>query len=107
VAGVWAKPAVAICELCIDCDKLTVDTYAALHHIKAHDCCYVRTPMLQHRPAQRGCLWPMWAHDAEPNHKYCGCERVPGSSYCAKHRKLSIRDLQLEPRQVFVPRKAA
>jgi hypothetical protein len=49
----------------------------------------------------------MWAHDAEPNHEYCGCDRAHGSSYCAKHRKMSIRDLVLEPRQVFVPRKAA
>lgn len=63
--------------------------------------------MLKDRPVGRGCLWPMWAHDAQSNHEYCGCERARESSYCGKHRKMSIRDLALEPRQVFVPRKAA
>ena len=49
----------------------------------------------------------MWAHDARPNHEYCGKHRTEDSSYCEAHRRLSIRDLEKEPRQTFVPRRRA
>ncbi len=56
---------------------------------------------------RRGCLWPMWPHDARPNHQYCGAQQSPESSYCAEHRRQSIRNLDEEPRQRFIPRKIA
>ena len=59
------------------------------------------------RNVRKGCLWPMWAHDARPNHEYCGKHRTEDSSYCEAHRRLSIRDLEKEPRQTFVPRRRA
>ena len=62
--------------------------------------------MLSDRP-KRGCLWPMWQHGDIPDHHYCGETRADGSSYCEKHRQLSIRDFEEEPRQTSVPRKRA
>ena len=63
--------------------------------------------MVEPRP-RKGCNWPMWPHGEKPNHEYCGEQRAQGSSYCAKHRAMSIRDFAEEPRQPFVPnRKAA
>lgn len=36
--------------------------------------------------AMTGCRWPLWPHDAEPDHRYCGATRTrPGGSYCAAH----------------------
>ncbi len=58
-------------------------------------------------PLRRGCLWPMWPHDARPTHEYCGVRRAPDSSYCAEHQRRSIRNLDEEPRQRFVPGKIA
>lgn len=52
---------------------------------------------------RRGCCWPMWPHDARPNHLYCGDARIDDSSYCAKHRALSVRNPELEPATPFVP----
>ena len=46
-------------------------------------------------------------HGDIPDHHYCGETRADGSSYCEKHRQLSIRDFEEEPRQTFVPRKRA
>tara|TARA_B100000315_G_C14094720_1_gene370867 strand:+ start:220 stop:411 length:192 start_codon:yes stop_codon:yes gene_type:complete len=57
--------------------------------------------------SRRGCLWPKWPHESRPTHEYCGEQRQPGSSYCVEHRTMSIRDFDLEPRQAFVPHKAA
>ena len=56
---------------------------------------------------RRGCLWPMWPHGDKPNHQYCGDKRSPGSSYCEHHKAMSIRNLETEPRQPFVPRRKA
>jgi len=63
--------------------------------------------MMQSDRPLRGCLWPMWPHGTTPTHEYCGCERRLGSSYCANHLRMSIRDFEEEPRQTFVPRKHA
>jgi hypothetical protein len=52
---------------------------------------------------RRGCCWPMWPHDARPNHMYCGDPKVEGSSYCQKHKSQSIRNPELEPATPFVP----
>ncbi len=57
--------------------------------------------------SRRGCLWPMWPHNTRPTHEYCNARRVANSSYCAAHRRLSIRDLNKEPRQRFIPGKIA
>ena len=54
-----------------------------------------------------GCLWPMWPHESRPTHEYCGQHRLEGSSYCTEHKAASIRDFEVEPRQPFVPHKAA
>jgi hypothetical protein len=54
----------------------------------------------------RGCKWPLWPHDARPNHEYCGCKKMPGSSYCYEHYEKSIRSAD-EPATPFVPRKKA
>ncbi len=56
---------------------------------------------------RRGCLWPMWPHDARPTNEYCGDHRMAESSYCAEHRYLSIRNMDEEPRQRFIPGKIA
>ena len=56
---------------------------------------------------RKGCLWPMWSHGVRPTHEYCGDKRSHDSSYCEKHRKMSIRDYETEPRQQFVPYKYA
>lgn len=55
---------------------------------------------------RRGCLWPMWAHASRPTHEYCGRHRVESSSYCEKHRALSVRTIE-ERRRPFIPRKTA
>lgn len=60
----------------------------------------------EQRPV-RGCLWPMWPHSARPTHEYCGDRKMSGASYCEAHQRLSIRDLETEPRQPFVRHKAA
>ncbi len=62
--------------------------------------------MLEFKP-RRGCLWPMWPHGSRPNHEYCGDRRALDSSYCDKHKLQSIRNMELEPRQPFVPRRKA
>ena len=49
----------------------------------------------------------MWPHDTRPTHEYCNARRVANSSYCAAHRRLSIRDLNKEPRQRFIAGKIA
>ena len=56
---------------------------------------------------RRGCLWPLWPHESRPTHEYCGAHRASEGPYCQHHRQMSIRNLETEPRQVFVPRKAA
>ena len=56
---------------------------------------------------RRGCLWPMWPHESRPTHEYCGKHRADAGPYCQHHKRMSIRNLETEPRQVFVPRKAA
>jgi hypothetical protein len=48
----------------------------------------------------------MWPHDARPNHEYCGCSLMPGSSYCYEHYDKSIRSAD-EPATPFIPRKKA
>ncbi|SVC20989.1 uncharacterized protein METZ01_LOCUS273843 [marine metagenome] len=62
--------------------------------------------MLKIKP-RRGCHWPMWPHGNHPTHEYCDEKRSQGSSYCAEHRAKSIRDLDIEPRQPFIPRRKA
>ena len=52
----------------------------------------------------KGCYWPMWKHGDRPNHEYCGERREPGSSYCAKHRAMSIRDFADEPQGGLIGR---
>jgi len=49
----------------------------------------------------------MWPHESRPTHEYCGEQRIEGSSYCTQHKAASIRDFEVEPRQPFVPHKAA
>ncbi|MDP6707292.1 MAG: hypothetical protein QF893_13180 [Alphaproteobacteria bacterium] len=49
----------------------------------------------------------MWPHESRPTHEYCGKHRLEGSSYCTEHKAASIRDFEVEPRQPFVPHKAA
>jgi hypothetical protein len=49
----------------------------------------------------------MWPHESRPTHEYCGQHRLEGSSYCTEHKAASIRDFEVEPRQPFVPHKAA
>lgn len=56
---------------------------------------------------RRGCLWPMWPHESRPTHEYCGKQRTNSGPYCQHHKQMSIRNLETEPRQVFIPRKAA
>jgi hypothetical protein len=49
----------------------------------------------------------MWPHGDHPSHEYCGEVRSDGSSYCEEHKAKSIRDLEIEPRQPFIPRRKA
>jgi hypothetical protein len=49
----------------------------------------------------------LWPHESRPTHEYCSKQRSAGGPYCEHHRRMSIRNLETEPRQVFVPRKAA
>ncbi len=60
-----------------------------------------------HSSKSGGCQWPMWPHDAAPNHQYCGRRRKENSSYCPEHYQLSIRSGEDEDTAVFVRRKAA
>ncbi len=63
--------------------------------------------MMSETNTPRGCLWPMWSHEARPSHEYCGCTRLPGSSYCAEHFAKSIRSSEDEVRTPFIPHKKA
>jgi len=62
---------------------------------------------MENAASRRGCKWPMWPHASRPSHEYCGDHREEGSSYCDKHRTMSIRDLEKEPRRQFVPHRRA
>lgn len=34
------------------------------------------------------CAFPLWAHDAKPDHRFCGHPTIPGSPYCRAHTAL-------------------
>lgn len=53
---------------------------------------------------RRGCCWPMWPHDSKPTHKFCGDPKTDGSSYCLKHKTMSVRAPD-EESQPYIPYK--
>lgn len=51
-------------------------------------------PAKFHVPSANGCLWPMWAHNQAPTHKFCDAP-ISTRSYCRKHAAIAyvrVRD---------------
>ncbi|WP_408903500.1 GcrA family cell cycle regulator [Roseomonas acroporae] len=44
-------------------------------------------PVVASAPAapviHRTCRWPLWGHQEQPTHRYCGAPVEPGKPYCA------------------------
>ncbi len=48
-----------------------------------------RSPVSWHMAGRLHCRWPLWEGDDEPK-LVCGARRVPGSSYCHTHLRVSM-----------------